>query len=88
MIDCIFFDVGLFYYIVSPFWSFVTDGFFDLKDFWVDFMDVGFFIPMILLYFYNGKLGRNSKTARWIFYIFYPLHLSIIAIIRYVVYVL
>ncbi len=84
----IFFDVGLFYYIVSPFWSFVTNGFFNLNDFWSDFMDLGFFIPAVLLYFYNGELGKNSKTSKWFFYIFYPLHLAIIGAVRYAIYVL
>lgn len=30
---------------------------------------------------YNGKKGRSSKLSRWIFYVFYPLHLAIIVLI-------
>lgn len=37
------------------------------------------FIPLILLFFYNGK---NGKTAlKWSFYLFYPLHLAILYLI-------
>lgn len=37
------------------------------------------FIPVIFIY--NGKKGDNSAFSKWFFYIFYPLHLFIIAII-------
>lgn len=36
---------------------------------------IGATIPVILLLFYNGKLGRKTK---YLYYIFYPLHLLIL----------
>lgn len=38
------------------------------------------FIPAISIY--NGKKGNNNKFNKWFFYIFYPMHLFIIALIR------
>lgn len=38
---------------------------------------IGMLLAVVLLYFYNGERGRNSK---WFFYIFYPTHLGIIYI--------
>jgi len=38
-----------------------------------------FIIPM--LHFYNGKIGRHSSQLKYLFYIFYPLHLWLIHII-------
>ena len=36
-------------------------------------------IPILL---YNGKLGLHNKFTKWMFYVFYPIHLIIIVIIR------
>ena len=38
------------------------------------------FIPAIA--FYNGKNGAKGFISKWFFYIYYPLHLAIIGIIR------
>ncbi len=47
-------------------------------------MCVIFSIPILRLY--NGKLGDNpkiNKIMKWIYYIYYPLHLFVIGIIKY-----
>ena len=41
----------------------------------------GIFIPMILVYLYNGESGRKNLINKWAFYLFYPLHLIIIWLI-------
>ncbi len=41
-----------------------------------------YLIPLGLLYFYNGKRGPHGFIPRWFFYIFYPLHLLMIALIN------
>lgn len=42
------------------------------------------FITVIpFIHMYNGERGNNSKVAKYFFYIFYPLHLWIIATITY-----
>ncbi|GAA0698646.1 TraX family protein [Paraclostridium ghonii] len=39
-------------------------------------------IPCMLLY--NGERGLNNKFSKYLFYVFYPLHLWAIAILQYV----
>lgn len=38
------------------------------------------FVPII--YLYNGKPGNKSTFNKWFFYLFYPLHLLVIGLIR------
>lgn len=40
-------------------------------------------IPVILLY--NGERGLNNKFSKYMFYVFYPLHLWLLAIIKFMV---
>ncbi len=44
---------------------------------------VGIIIPILLLTRYNGMRGSiGGKAMKWIFYIYYPVHLLILGIIR------
>lgn len=43
---------------------------------------IGIFVPLLFIYMYNGKRGNNSKLAKWSFYIFYPLHLIILYLLK------
>ena len=43
---------------------------------------IGIFLAIPLLSQYNGERG-GSKNSKWIFYIFYPLHLLILGLIKY-----
>lgn len=38
----------------------------------------GLLVPAVCMYFYNGKQGKKSKWIDMVFYISYPLHLSIL----------
>ncbi len=40
-------------------------------------------VPFILLY--NGERGPSNKFNKYLFYVFYPLHLWLLAIIEYVI---
>lgn len=55
---------------------------FDVIMFNSDFLFI-LVIPVILLY--NGERGLNNKFSKYMFYVFYPLHLWILAIIKFMV---
>ena len=44
--------------------------------------EIGIFIAVPLLLLYNGKQGKKSSFTKWGFYLFYPLHLILLYIIR------
>lgn len=46
-------------------------------------IQIGQFLPLILLRFYNGQRGGGGAFSKWFFYIIYPLHLLIIGFIRF-----
>ncbi|HBK01869.1 MAG TPA: hypothetical protein DDY77_02410 [Clostridiales bacterium] len=44
------------------------------------------FLAVPLLFLYNGKRGKNEKVnkfMKWFFFIYYPLHLFIIGLIKF-----
>lgn len=43
----------------------------------------GVLLAAIPLYFYNGKRGGGGSFNKWFFYIFYPLHMVILGIIKF-----
>jgi hypothetical protein len=43
---------------------------------------LGMFIPIGLLRLYNGQRGGGGKVMQWFFYLFYPVHLLILALAR------
>ncbi len=40
-------------------------------------------VPLLLRFGYNGKLGSRHPLHKWFFYVFYPTHLLILALIKY-----
>ena len=42
---------------------------------------LGIFLMLLLLHFYNGEPGRKTVVNKWVFYVFYPLHLILIWLI-------
>lgn len=66
--------------IYATVYSFAIDKIYGLLQ-----MAVVFVIPFIRMY--NGKRGKNQRTnniMKWLFYVYYPLHLFIIGWMRYV----
>ncbi|MDL2325163.1 conjugal transfer protein TraX [Ruminococcaceae bacterium OttesenSCG-928-A16] len=46
------------------------------------FVQLGMFVPLLLLGLYNGQKGGGGKAAKWGFYVFYPLHLLLIVVLK------
>ena len=46
---------------------------------------IGIFLVPLFFLFYNGKSGNKSSFNKWFFYIFYPAHLLLIGIIRFII---
>ena len=38
-------------------------------------------LAFVLIWFYNGQRGRCPQWVKWAFYGFYPVHLSILAVV-------
>jgi len=51
--------------------------------FFIPFSEPYWFIVFPLLFMYNGKRGYNTVFSKYFFYIFYPVHLWILAVINY-----
>ncbi|MCL1874894.1 MAG: conjugal transfer protein TraX [Synergistaceae bacterium] len=45
--------------------------------------DVGVFLVIPLLLLYNGEKGSDNSIHKWAFYLFYPLHLFVLGIIKW-----
>lgn len=43
----------------------------------------GVLLALIPLYFYNGERGSGGSFNKWVFYIFYPLHMLVLGIIAH-----
>ena len=43
-----------------------------------------YFIAFPFIFLYNGERGANTRFSKYFFYVFYPLHLWIIAVINFV----
>ncbi|MFV0413595.1 MAG: TraX family protein [Oscillospiraceae bacterium] len=46
-------------------------------------IQAGQFLPLLLLFAYNGRRGGGNAFSKWVFYIFYPLHLVAIGLVRW-----
>lgn len=50
----------------------------------VGVIQLGQFVPLLLLGFYNGRRGGGGPLAKWFFYVVYPLHLLVLGLIKWV----
>ena len=46
-----------------------------------DAMMAGLLLGIIPILLYNGKRGVNTKFSKWLFYVYYPLHLLVLLVI-------
>ncbi|HBU11414.1 MAG TPA: hypothetical protein DEB31_01375 [Clostridiales bacterium] len=68
--------------VLSPMRTLITGGGFDVLLLAQSSYRLGMFLPLALLYHYNGRIGKGGAFAKWGFYIFYPAHLVLLALIR------
>lgn len=64
--------------IISPFLTLATGN----KDWYKQIFQTGLLLAIPLLAQYNGEPG-GGKNSKWFFYIFYPLHLLLLGLMRY-----
>ncbi|MGL4740239.1 MAG: TraX family protein [Sarcina sp.] len=50
---------------------------------WRQIFQLGIFLSLPLIALYNGKRGSISVINKWVFYAFYPIHLAILAFIKF-----
>lgn len=46
--------------------------------------NLGLFFPLFLLSRYNGQRGEHPIGGKWLFYVYYPAHLTVLGLIRVV----
>lgn len=54
---------------------------------WASLCQVGIFmVPLLIQFCYNGEGGSKKPVHKWFFYVFYPAHLLMLGILRWVVF--
>ncbi|MDR2610950.1 MAG: conjugal transfer protein TraX [Clostridiales Family XIII bacterium] len=91
LLIALFFRQGQIVGLLSGYFTTIFDNLLQPRYIDLDFSPVGniwhylgLFLPAALLHFYNENKGAAAPGAKWGFYLFYPVHLAILAFIKYV----
>ncbi|MDF3001772.1 MAG: hypothetical protein K0Q48_1891 [Bacillota bacterium] len=68
--------------VLSPVLFFSRFKTFDFSEWHTIGYDLGALIPILFFLLYRGKKGGGGNIAKWGFYMFYPAHLMVIAVIK------
>ena len=52
-----------------------------LENMWFQFGVI--LVPLMLYFLYNGQSGSKARIHKWFFYLFYPLHLLVLGVLRW-----
>lgn len=73
--------VGILYCIYAFYGSFSSSG--DIRHALLSSaFSLGTFLSVPLLLCYNGESGKKTKGGKWFFYVFYPLHMTVLGLIH------
>lgn len=57
------------------------------KPWWAALFHLGIFmVPLLIQFCYNGKSGSKKPVHKWFFYVFYPAHLLVLGLLKWVVF--
>ena len=75
--------IGMFWLYARPIVSFARDGGLAVNfNGFNEWLFIFSLIPILLIYFYNNKQGLNNAVLKWGFYVFYPLHIIFLLVVR------
>lgn len=55
----------------------------DIGAWYLNLFNLGVFLAVPILFAYNGQRGKGGQVNKWVFYIFYPLHLIILGLFKF-----
>ena len=74
-------EVGILYCLYAFFGSFSSYG--NVGSALINSaFSLGTFLSVVLLLLYNGESGKKTRGGKWFFYVFYPLHMTVLGLIH------